>query len=152
MRGELGLDDDVDVTRGYDMARTNTAMSTWSFSAVGQKPNGPPPAAAAYGAGVAPPRSDAGTDDETEFGPDTRILTDDGSVFLDDDFDREFARKPSDLTHMSRGPGAIRPRQGGYSRYAGGTLPTHNESVSVDARALANCISIQVCLFRTQSH
>jgi len=65
-----------------------------------------------------------------EFAPDTRILTDDED---DDngpggsDFDREFNRKSSDLSHIQRGPGAIQPKGG--SRYsARANLPTHAES------------------------
>mmetsp|Transcript_14318 Transcript_14318/g.41171 ORF Transcript_14318/g.41171 Transcript_14318/m.41171 type:complete len:505 (-) Transcript_14318:181-1695(-) len=132
MLGEIGMDDDVDVTRGYDMNRTETAQSTWSFSGVGGKRSDPPAAVNPpnYGVAVAPQRSDLADGEETEFAPDTRILNDDESALLDDDFDREFNRKPSDLTHISRGPGAIRSRQTGSSRYNGGSLPTHNEPIA----------------------
>jgi hypothetical protein len=129
--GEIGMDDDVDFARGYDMARTETAQSTWSFSGVGQKRQDPPTTNPPnYGIAVAPQRSDVDNDDETEFSPDTRILNDDESALLEDDFDREFNRKPSDLTHISQGPGAIRPKQSG-GRYMGGNLATHNETGSV---------------------
>ena len=127
--GEMGMDDDVDVTKDYDMNRVETAQSTWSFSGVGRKRVDPPAGGVNppnYGVAVAPLVAD---DEETEFAPDTRILNDDESALLDDDFDREFNRKPSDLTHLSRGPGAIRSRQTGGSRYAGGTLPTHKEAM-----------------------
>ena len=128
--GEIGMDDDVDVTRDYDMNRVETAQSTWSFAAVGRKRADPPAGGVNppnYGVAVAPRVVD--DDEETEFAPDTRILNDDESALRDDDFDREFNRKPSDLTHLSRGPGAIRSRQTGGSRYAGGTLPTHKEAM-----------------------
>ena len=131
MLGEIGMDDDVDVTRGYDMARTETAQSTWSFSGVGRKRQDPPITSPPnYGIAVAPQRSEVDNDDETEFAPDTRILNDDESALLEDDFDREFNRKNSDLTHISQGPGAIRPKQSA-SRYRGGNLATHNETGSV---------------------
>jgi hypothetical protein len=140
-RGDVDVDDSVDVTRAYDMSRTETGQSTWSFSRIGwgggAKKQDPP----ATGTVATPPRASAGLEvttdgpqepqDDMEFAPDTRILTDDDddddNVPGGSDFDREFNRKSSDLSHIQRGPGAIQPK-GGYRYSARANLPTHAES------------------------